>query len=167
MYSYLFDNSLCKIEDVNFKQAVLWVINNEKKPPHIGFSFNDKYFSLKANGLDLGLDTNSVLNFLNTKNTPFVLVQIVNYNNKNDLFSLFESFKLNGSIDQTCLSPILKILNLEDQSLLLPDLLNLLREKNKISNVACFNQQSNLVGIVKYSKEDIIKRIYDIKNIQR
>ena len=70
-------------------------------------------------------------------------------------------------IDQTCLTPILKTLNLEGKNLLLPDLLNLLREKKKIINVACFNQQSNKVGIVKYSKEDIIKRIYDIKNIQR
>ena len=167
MYSYLFDNSFCKIEDVNFKQSVLWVINNDKKPPHIGFSLNNKYFSLKANGLDLGLETNSVLNFLNNKNTPFILVQLVDHTNKRDLFSVFESFKLNGSIDQTCLTPVLKILNLEDESLLLPDLLSLLREKNKIRNVACFNQQDNQVGIVKYSKEDIIKRIYDIKNIQR
>ena len=167
MYSYLFDNSFCKIEDVNFKQSVLWIINNDKKPPHIGFSFNNKYFSLKANGLDLGLESNSVLNFLNNKNTPFILVQLVDNTNKSDLFSVFESFKLNGSLDQTCLTPVLKTLNLEGQNLLLPDLLSLLREKNKIRNVACFNQQGNQVGIVKYSKEDIIKRIYDIKNIQR
>ena len=107
------------------------------------------------------------LNFLNNKNTPFILVQLVDNTNKSDLFSVFESFKLNGSLDQTCLTPVLKTLNLEGQNLLLPDLLILLREKNKIRNVACFNQQGNQVGIVKYSKEDIIKRIYDIKNIQR
>ena len=167
MYSYLFNNSFCKIEDVNFKHSVLWVINNDKKPPHIGFSNNNKYFSLKANGLDLGLDTKSVLSFLNNKKTPFILVQLLHDINKSNLFSIFESFKLNEGINHTCLTPILKTLNLEHQSLLLPDLLSLLRENNKIKNVACFNQQGNQVGIVKYSKEDIIKRIYEIKNIQR
>ena len=74
---------------------------------------------------------------------------------------------MNSGIGQTCLTPVLKTLNLTGQKLLLPDLLNLLKEKNKIRNVACFNQRGNQVGIVTYSKEDIIKRIYDIKNIQR
>ena len=96
MYSYLFDNSFCEIEDINFNHSILWVINNDKKPPHIGLSFNNKYFSLKANGLDLGLQTNSVLNFLNTKNTPFILIQLIENSDKRDLFSVFESFKLDG-----------------------------------------------------------------------
>lgn len=42
-------------------KAQLWVWHADKIPPHIGFSINSHYFSLKANGRDVNVPIDSII----------------------------------------------------------------------------------------------------------
>ena len=73
-----------------------------------------------------------------------------------DVINVFNRYKYAGDLSSTCITPILQLFNLTKPTIILPELLNVLHNNNYVKISAIINQKSNIVGIKKYSREEIL-----------
>ena len=166
-YSFLFPQNFKDVKNINFNNPVLWILNNHLIPPHVGFSFEKKYYSLKAYGKDENVLVDNFLKRFNHKKIPIVFME-VDFNLKMDhLINVFNRYEYAGDLSSTCITPILQLFNLTKPTIILPELLNVLHNNNYVKISAIINQKSNIVGIKKYSREEILLINKKMKNARR
>jgi hypothetical protein len=165
-YNYLFNSFSIDVKPENWDSSFIWIIHSNKIPPHIGFSLDDSYFSLKATGSDFNLPVNRVFNSLKVKKCEFILVQVLIEKSLNQVQETFEKSPSLSKQNNSCLTPILSLFDIGSQ-LILPDLLRVLEKNQHISSIFAFNVAESKLGIKQYSQSDIEDRIEKLQRVAR
>lgn len=166
MSSYRFTDIRSDTEKLDFAKTGIWIIHSDKIPPHIGISTNNKFFSLKANGKDFGLNTLSVVNSLKRKQIEFVILET---ELDIELEHLEKEYYVHNHaipFQKSCLVPILNVLKL-DQSFLLVNLINFLETKHLISNYFVVNLKRSYPQIESYSAIEVANEIEKLQRVER
>ena len=166
-YSFVFPQNFKDVKNINFNNPVLWILNNHLIPPHIGFSFEKKYYSLKAYGKDENVLVDNLINRFNHKKIPIVFMELDFPIKKDSLLDAFNKYDYAGDLSSTCITPILQIFKLSKPTIILPQLLDFLFNNNYVKTNAFINQKSNIVGVRKYSREEIVSINQEMKNARR
>ena len=155
---------LTKVEDFPKHKALLYIFHANKIPPHIGWSENNAFYSLKATGADIGLDTKKINHIILKKQIPTLIVELsgleITNNNTNDIFSKYGTALEKG---KTCLNPIDEVLFDQVKHEKVGDLLQSLFDKKMNIIYYGVNLPRSFRGISNYSRVDIEKRIIDLQ----
>ena len=166
LYSFIFPSNFVSLNKIDFNNPVLWILNNHHVPPHIGFSFQNKYLSLKAYGKDVDKPVVDLINKCNYKKIPIILVELKLEISSEKVYQFYNKYNFAGDKSSTCITPILEILSFSNTSLILPELLQILFNQKKISSVSCINQADSKIGIRKYNRNEVLKINDSIKNVK-
>lgn len=160
MFSYTFRH-ISQSSEIDFSKNVIWVFNADKAPPHIGFSANNTFFSLKVSGKDEGLHTDNVLELIQRKKIPALLIQLADIRLLETVKSEYDLFECAVSESITCLNPIRNLLN-QPEATQLSDLLN--RIESNIQLVAGLNLPDDYRTLPSYSTDEIHSYIRQLSN---
>lgn len=138
----------------------IWVIHCDKIPPHIGISFKGRYFSLKANGRDINVDTKSVLQIIEARkiSTLFYVLDSKIQEGRAE-FERYSSTKPNSI---TCLTPINQILGTSFNTI--HELLADFTPKGFIKNCYGLNLSRDFEGIPHYTLTEINNRLSSLQD---
>ncbi len=154
----------------------LWVLHADKVPPHIGISRNGLYFSLKVSGKDEAIPVRKVMQLLDKKAVPSLIIKTSeNSILFKDLSLVFNKYTKAGIPDDyiqsvsklTCLTPITEIYFSEPKDLILSELLNLLNEAGVMETIYGTNLSPDFKGIPRYERKDIEKRLDHLNHAKR
>jgi hypothetical protein len=151
---YLVNNTL-----VDLNSLTIWVLHADKTPPHIGISVEDSFFSLKINGKDEALELQSLVHIIHKKQIPTLAIILKTQITLDQVKFIFQNFGAKIGTNETCLSPITKLLTPELEDLIVMELLTELDETNQIKSVYGFHLPNGYKGILNYSRETIQQRI--------
>lgn len=151
MFSYTFKH-IGQSSDIDFSKNVIWVFHADKIPPHIGFSVAHTFFSLKVSGKDEGLTTNHVLELIQRKKIPALLIQLTDIYSLEDVKAAYDLFECAVFGSVTCLNPIRNLLD-QPEATQLSDLLN--RVEANIRLVSGLNLPDNYKNLPSYSTHHI------------
>ena len=166
-YSFVFSQNFKEFKNINFNNPVLWILNNHLIPPHIGFSMEKKYHSLKAYGKDENVLVDNLIKRFNHKKIPIVFIELDFHLKMEDFINTFNRYDYAGDLSSTCITPILQIFKLPKSTFILPQLLDFLYDNNFVKTRAYINQKSNIIGIRNYSREEIVSINQEMKNARR
>lgn len=147
----------------SFSGIHLWVIHADKTPPHIGFSIDNHYFSLKANGKDNGISTDSILQIIQKKKIGTVLVKLNSDTTFQETKLAFEKFDSAKGLNSSCLVPIRNVLKAPNSISKLSELLFFLETQHMIYSVFGLHLSNDYKGIKSYSTIEIQQRIEKLK----
>lgn len=165
MFSFQFDTILSMDDYHQLKNGFyIWIWYADKIPPHIGCSSNGNYFSLKVKGKDKNVFYYKVISLLNSKEIPSILIHLKNDVELNDVAAVFDKYSNVGIGVNTCLTPILDILDCEEKIGQLSELLKYLTKRGLIESVFGLNLSKEYIGIPDYTKEDIQNRLLKLEN---
>ena len=159
MSKWLLEKYVLNTDYVSSNELTIWVLHADKTPPHIGISFEKLFYSLKINGKDEGLELKSILNLIDKKGIPTLAITLTNTLKEKTLEKTFASFGPKIHQNETCLSPITKILAPKFNDLILIELLNELDQNQQIKSVYGFHLPVGYSGIPTYTRETIQQRI--------
>ena len=164
MFDFEFEHIIRDSDDFNHGQGTyLWVFHADKIPPHIGISSHGKFYSLKSNGVDLGLDTGKVLRLINDKKLPSILIRLTPDVEEDEVQRVYQGYFKTQAGSVTCLVPVNQVLGINDADKL-SELLVRLNEDDNMSEVYGFHLPVELKGIRTYSAQDITNRLLDLQN---
>lgn len=146
------------------QKGLLYIFHANKIPPHIGWSENNKFYSIKAKGADLGLDTFKINHIILKKSIPSLIVVIENI--LTDLKStnqIFSNYGKGIQMGKTCLNPIDEVLFSQIKHDKVGDLLQTLVQEGMNLTFYGVNLPESFEGIYNYSKNDIEKRIFELQ----
>lgn len=145
------------IDSYDHQKSTLWVIHADKIPPHLGISFESKFFSLKVNGKDLGLNTETLISLFTRKGTPVLLIEI---DDKPEfpLPIIFENYSQASSNGSTCLDPVSAALKIRGCRTV-HELLAELEENGKVINYFGINLPADYSGVPFYTRSAIVDRL--------
>lgn len=147
----------------SFSGIHLWIIHADKIPPHIGFSIDNNYFSLKANGKDNGISTESILQIIQKKKIGTVFVKLNCELSFEEIKSAFDEFERAKDLNSSCLVPIRNVLKAPDSISKLSELLYFLETQNMIYSVFGLHLNNDYKGIKSYTTTEIQQRIEKLK----
>lgn len=134
----------------------LWIWHADKVPPHVGLSFQGKYYSLKVKGKDWQVPVYRVVEAIDKKNIPSLCLVISHA--AHDPSILFEGYQRAEAGKITCLYPIREYFELPEVSQL-SELLAHLTEVKKIQRIFGFHLPENYSGIPSYGLQHIHARL--------
>ncbi len=143
--------------------AHLWIWYADKIPPHIGFSIEGSYYSLKYNGKDFGLYYEKALQVIHSRRIPSVFIQLNGLISKNDVLKSYSIYSSAKEGEATCLTPLLFLFNFP-KCHKLSELLNCLVEENSINYVSGVYLPEGYRGISSYGVEEIQNRLRSLEN---
>lgn len=170
MEQFKFDfqfNEVISFSKLNFDRPLLWIINVNKIPPHIGISTKEKYFSLKHNGKDEMKNTSFFFEKLKKSKISVVFVELNNDMDLTKIKTNYDSFTRASNIKNSCLQPILKILNLVNQCEKISDLLKKLEANNQIKQYFGLHLPKDFKGIPFYTTEEIEHSLNRLLHVER
>lgn len=136
----------------------LWVIHADKIPPHLGVSYEGKFYSLKANGKDEGVSVTSILRVLGRKNIATLFYQISTDVVRMHPENAFRHLDKTIPGEVTCLHPLKSIFD-NTTAHRIKDLLIDLEGKDAVVNVFGWQISDDFQQIPDYSPEDIHRRL--------
>lgn len=140
--------------DFSVESRYLWVWNPTEIPPHMGLSVNGRYFSLKANGVDLNSDLNDLIGIITRKKLPVLAIELNSKFTLEECESVFSSYERTIAHEVTCLKPIKNTLSLEVPSKL-SELLDELDVNGVLGKKIAWNIKETSIELPEYSTEDI------------
>jgi hypothetical protein len=146
------------------KGFFLWVFHADKIPPHIGCSIDGMYFSLKVGGKDTALKSAKVLQLIDSKKIPALLIKVDSEISLESLFQQYQCYDKVETEKNTCLSPIIDLFNCKSTVCKFSELLKYLTERSKIETVFGLNLPQGYSCLPTYSKEDIDIRLRKLEN---
>jgi hypothetical protein len=171
MIDFEIKNSLVLPENQLKIGLYIWVLHANKIPPHIGLSINGNFFSLKVSSKDVAVSYEKVFDLISKKNIQTIFIEIKDFNPEMEdkIVQIFNEFDCINSYYTSCLIPIVKALIIEKNPQIerLSQLLENLKEKNQIKSFFQLNLETDFEGIPKYTKQDIQKRIEELKDVKR
>jgi hypothetical protein len=167
MSKWLFEKYVLNDLYVSSDELTIWVLHADKAPPHIGISSEKRFYSLKINGKDEGLEIKSLLNLIQKKAIPTLAITLTKKLKEVELKKIFNSFSSKIKRQQTCLSPIVEILKPQLKDLILVELLEELNKNQEINSVYGFNLPAGYQGIPSYTRETIQQRINAVQPSER
>ena len=152
------------IADFPNRKGFLYIFHANKIPPHIGWSVKDKFYSLKATGVDIGLDTAKINHIILKKQIPTLIVSLTDTVIKNNITDqVFSSYGKRLYAGKTCLNPIDEVLFSAVKHEKIGDLLKTLFDDKKKLKFYGVNLPKSFKGIYNYSKNEIEKRIIELQ----
>lgn len=143
------------------------VIHADKIPPHLGLVIDQKFFSLKTKGKDVDVPIDKLEQILSNKKVSSVFIKIdksLNYNVVTNYFSALP----NGLVKrQTCIHPLIQLLNPDEVCNTIADLLKYLEQENQISAVFGLHLSNDYLGIPDYDRRAVENRIKTLRNVER
>lgn len=141
--------------------TVLWILHANKVPPHIGISTKDKFYSLKSNGKDNGIEISSLQKILKLKKVPTLCITL-NAVITNDALSFeFEKFSNTIPNEVSCLTPIKNVLEVYSAKSL-HELLETLSCNKLIKSTFGLNLPIGFNQIQDYNEIDINNRLLSL-----
>ena len=140
--------------DFSLNSRYLWIWNPTTIPPHMGLSIDGRYFSLKANGLDLNSELTDRIEVISRKKIPVLAIELAASFSLEDCKSVFSSFERTIANEVTCLNPIKNVLNSEAPKKL-AELLDELKIKGDLGKKTSWNIQQSSIELPEYSTADI------------
>ena len=159
---YLVNNTFSDLDSLT-----IWVLHADKTPPHIGISVEDAFFSLKINGKDEALEVQSFVHIIHKKQIPTLAITLNTTLKHEHVKSVFSTFGSKIGSNETCLSPIVKLLTPQLNDLILIELLYELDKKEQIKSVYGFHLPKGYIGIPNYTRETIQQRIHAVQPSER
>tara|TARA_R110002072_G_scaffold302976_1_gene490555 strand:+ start:3445 stop:3948 length:504 start_codon:yes stop_codon:yes gene_type:complete len=160
---YLIENIIDGLKaDISTERLLLWVWHADKIPPHIGISFDNEYFSLKANGKDENLPLENILSLISRKNIKTLCFELDSSIKKRTIMDVFSQYKQTIPFQITCLDPIKKVLEIPFARKL-TDLLDVLYSNGLVIRVIGFSIDEKFQGIRQYSEGDINTRLLKLQ----
>lgn len=152
------------ITDFPINQGIIYIFHANKIPPHIGWSQNNQFYSLKATGVDIGLDTFKINHVILKKQIPTLIVALsdIDFDNRST-DQLFSRYGKGLEAGKTCLNPIDQVLFKQVKHEKIGDLLQSLFDIKKNLIFYGVNLPESFEGILNYSKNDIEKRILQLQ----
>lgn len=148
------------------KGVFIICLHVDKIPPHVGLVVDGKYFSLKVNAKDDGIQFTSVETVIQRKEIPTLIVEIQPSLSLTQVKSVFDSY---GSVilpDDSCMTPLLGMLRMP-QTYLLDEVLVALEQSGQIKNVFGMYLPATFQGIPSYTNEDVQDRINTLRRATR
>lgn len=160
MSSYSFEH-IAGSSEIDFSNNVIWVFHADKIPPHIGFSAEQLFYSLKVSGKDEHLSTQSVSELIQRKKIPTLFIQLRSNKSLEDVQTAYEQFEraVFGSI--TCLTPIRNVFS-QPEARQLSELLH--RLEDQIEKVAGLYLPPGYKALPSYSIDDIHSYIQQLSS---
>ncbi|MCJ8290013.1 MAG: hypothetical protein HRT58_10145 [Crocinitomicaceae bacterium] len=140
--------------DFSLESRYLWVWNPTNIPPHMGLSVDSRYFSLKANGVDLNSDLNDLIEIITRKKLPVLAIELNTELTLEDCENVFSSYERTIAHEVTCLNPIKTALNIQVPRKL-SELLDELDIKGALGKKIAWNIEQSSIELPEYSTEDI------------
>ncbi|MFO0494985.1 MAG: hypothetical protein ACK50Y_05595 [Flavobacteriia bacterium] len=163
MCSFKFEN----IDDLNSedlaKGSYLWIWYADKIPPHIGFSIDGNYYSLKYNGKDFGLKYDKALHVIHSRRIPSLFIKINGLISKQDVIERYGAYSSAKVEKATCLTPLNFLFGFPDCAQL-SELLGCLQGENLIQQVAGMYLPLDYKGIPKYGIDEIQNRLRTLED---
>jgi hypothetical protein len=163
MFDFIFKDLDFTSRIDSFSGIHLWIIHADKIPPHIGFSIDNHYFSLKANGKDNGISTVSILQIIQKKKIGTVFVKLNFALTFEEIKSAFDEFESAKGLNSSCLVPIRNVLKAPNSISKLSELLYFLETQNMIYSVFGLHLNNDYKGIKSYTTTEIQQRIEKLK----
>lgn len=146
----------------------IWILHANKIPPHIGISVDGNYYSLKANGKDMHVAHTSLLEIINRREIPTLLVKLKGVDLKiKDVEKAFLKYERAEAGQATCLFPLTELLLNETKDIILKELLEILVQRNAIETVFSLHLDAHFEGIPDYDKISIHERLKTIHAVTR
>ncbi len=143
---------------LNHNCTYLYVFHADKIPPHIGVVVNDLFYSVKANGIDLGLSIDKINSLIKRKKICTLIFEL----NRMPVKSIKEIFEdIDGKIStgDTCLTPISSAYYRDGGHNKVGELLSDLNSDEHILKIYGAYLPINFRGIRNYSSREINERI--------
>lgn len=158
MYSYTFKH-IDTLSAIDFSNSVIWVFHADQIPPHIGFSSENKFYSLKVSGKDEQLDVQHVLELIHRKNIPSLFIRLQSFIPLTEVENVYKHVEraVYGSV--TCLTPIKELLQQPDVQQLSELLYQIDQE---IQTTAGVNLPENYTALPVYSIDEIYSYISEL-----
>ena len=167
MSDWLLEKYLSVHPKFNSNELTIWVLHADKTPPHIGISVEDAFFSLKINGKDEALEVQSLVHIIHKKQIPTLAITLKMPMPLNQVKSIFQNFGTKIGTNETCLSPIIKLLTPELEDLIVIELLTELDKNEQIKSIYGYHLPNGYTGIPNYSREIIQQRIHAVQPSER
>lgn len=155
------------LENLNHEKNLLWILNADKIPPHIGISAKAHFFSLKVHGKDEFMPVLKLLDLLNSKNISSIVIELDTCISEFELARIYEQFDCAKDLKSSCLVPIRELFFPDEKIERLKDLLDVIKEKKLMNQVFGLNLDSSYKGIPYYTVEQIEFRLKKRKNVER
>ncbi len=155
------------IDKVQLKKGTfLWAFHVDKIPPHVGISIDGFYFSMKASECDFNLNVETVYQVVQRKKIPSFLVPILHTQQLTALKMIFSEYGNKIKIGDSCMTPIIRFLE-ENEQFLLEELLDSLTQSNRINSVMGLHLPKEFEHVPFYTHEDVQLHIAQLKNVKR
>jgi hypothetical protein len=168
-YSFVFE-SLEPVENPGSLKTgfYIWVWHVDKIPPHIGCSFDGHYYALKVQSKDMSIPVESVFSLILRKGIPSFFIQVNSENgiSLNQIHQVFTEEPLLSSGLNSCTTPINKLFNCPD-NFQLSELLDYLSTSMAIHKTFAIHRSTQQIGILTYSKQEIVDRIKLLTDAKR
>jgi len=164
-FEFIFSNLEIDAKPDLSASAFLWIWKPLEIAPHVGLSISGEYFSLKATGKELHMDTTKLLLLVNKKSTPLVLIEIRTEINKKDVLRIFDSFECASQLNSSCLQPISQLL--DSPSGKLAELLFQLERRECLGKTYALNIEESTIGILYYDVTAIEKKLISLQHAKR
>ncbi|SFT34786.1 hypothetical protein SAMN05216474_0022 [Lishizhenia tianjinensis] len=153
-----------KSQELLKKGSFLWIFHADKIPPHIGISTENQFYSIKSRGRDFGIATSYVFALIERKKVGSLFVQIKDLKLKEveDIFQKYSSIPEGSS----CLAPINKVIDPNNNFSSVGELLNSLTEKKELLKVYGIHLPEDYEGIPAYGRREIEERIKFLRNVK-
>ncbi len=140
--------------DFSLNARYLWIWNPADIPPHMGLSVDSRYFSLKANGVDLNSNLNDIIEIISRKKIPVLAIELDTKFTSKECEGVFSNYERTIPHEVTCLNPIKAALNIQSPRKL-SELLDELDFKGILGNKIAWNIAQTSIELPEYSTEDI------------
>lgn len=155
------------IDKVQLKKGTfLWAFHVDKIPPHVGISIDGFYFSMKASECDFNLNVETVYQVVQRKKIPSFLVSILHTQQLTALKMIFNEYGNKIKIGDSCMTPVIRFLE-ENEQFLLEELLDSLTQSNRIDSVMGLHLPKEFEHLPFYTHEDVQLHIAQLKNVKR
>lgn len=167
MADYLFREILREKPDFsNRDHTFIWVWNADKIPPHLGFSFENNYYSLTFKERELK-PVSGVLRKATRSKIPLLFVEIPGSWEETEIRNAFQLFERAEAGKSTCLSPIREVLGLNETIQQLAHLLTELDRQGIPFRVFALHLDQSYVLLPDYTVDDIVSRIQGLNHAER
>ena len=148
----------------NLSGSLIYIMHADKIPPHIGWSVDHLFYSLKANGIDYDFPRPKLDTLLFSKSIPTLVIALRDNHSIERTRQAFEQFGQSINKGNTCLSPIDQIIHgSSGNATRIGDLLQQLDNEKQIEKIYGIHIPDSYSGIAAYSAEDINARIKKLK----
>lgn len=159
------DCELLTSESRILKGFYLCVLHANKIPPHLGLVCNGFFFSSKATGKDERVPLNHLLQIVNKRMAATLFFELDPIlTSEVEIAQQFKELPAVIGTNETCLTPIKKLLNAPESATHIGDLIKYLEQSNLVLARLALHLPRNFLGIPFYTIDDITKRIESLKH---